>query len=99
MIRTRQVSQRSKKAKWLQWCATIYLGQLWRSVCTATGAASPGQHLSAQLRGRSRLADTGQSNQIDRVRRALNLITTKCEELVIKISADKSRAMNPRAAS
>ena len=45
VARARQVSQRAKEAKWLEWCATFNqhtsLGQLWRNVRTASGAAPP----------------------------------------------------------
>ncbi|XP_063854131.1 uncharacterized protein LOC135096523 [Scylla paramamosain] len=45
VARARQVSLRAREAKWLEWCATFShhtsLGQLWRSVRTASGAAPP----------------------------------------------------------
>ena len=45
VARARQVSQRAREAKWLEWCATFShhtsLSQLWRSVRTASGAAPP----------------------------------------------------------
>lgn len=45
VARARQVSLRAKEAKWLKWCATFSnhtsLGQLWRSVRTASGTVSP----------------------------------------------------------
>ncbi|KAK3889215.1 hypothetical protein Pcinc_006786 [Petrolisthes cinctipes] len=45
VARARQVSLRAKEDKWLEWCATFSqhtsLGQMWRSVRTASGAAPP----------------------------------------------------------
>ncbi|KAK3895197.1 hypothetical protein Pcinc_001057 [Petrolisthes cinctipes] len=45
VARARQVSLRAKEDKWLEWCATFSqhtsLGQMWRSVRTAYGAAPP----------------------------------------------------------
>ncbi|XP_063887725.1 uncharacterized protein LOC135115154 [Scylla paramamosain] len=45
VARARQVSLRAREAKWLEWCATFShhtsLGQLWRSVRTASGAVPP----------------------------------------------------------
>ena len=45
VTRAREVSQRAKEAKWLEWCSTFSqhtsLGQLWRRVHTATGGAPP----------------------------------------------------------
>ncbi|MPC45505.1 hypothetical protein E2C01_039204 [Portunus trituberculatus] len=44
-LRVWQVSLRARKAKWLEWCSTssyhISLGQLWRSMRMASGAARP----------------------------------------------------------
>lgn len=39
------------------------------------------------------LSVTGQGNKLARAQQALDLITEKCEELGLKISAEKSRAM------
>ncbi|KAK3895863.1 hypothetical protein Pcinc_000476 [Petrolisthes cinctipes] len=45
VARAWQVSLRAKEGKWLEWCATFSqhtsLGQMWRSVRTAFGAAPP----------------------------------------------------------
>ncbi|KAK3895206.1 hypothetical protein Pcinc_001066 [Petrolisthes cinctipes] len=45
VARVQQVSLRAKEDKWLEWCATFSqhtsLGQMWRSVKTASGAAPP----------------------------------------------------------
>ncbi|KAK3885412.1 hypothetical protein Pcinc_010371 [Petrolisthes cinctipes] len=45
VARAWQVSLRAKEDKWLEWCATFSqhtsLGQMWRSVRTASGAAPP----------------------------------------------------------
>ena len=45
VARARQVSLKAREAKWLEWCSTFSqhtsLGQLWRSVRTASGAAPP----------------------------------------------------------
>ena len=45
------------------------------------------------------LVVTGQSNHLTRAQRALDLITDKCEERGLKISAEKSRTMAIRAAT
>ncbi|KAK3891669.1 hypothetical protein Pcinc_004449 [Petrolisthes cinctipes] len=45
VVRAWQVSLRAKEDKWLEWCTTFSqhtsLGQMWRSVRTASGAAPP----------------------------------------------------------
>ncbi|KAG0713761.1 hypothetical protein GWK47_015507 [Chionoecetes opilio] len=45
VTRARQVSQRAREAKWLEWCASFNqhtsLAQLWRNVRTASDAAPP----------------------------------------------------------
>ncbi|KAG0716376.1 putative RNA-directed DNA polymerase from transposon BS [Chionoecetes opilio] len=193
--RARQVSQRAREAKWLEWCASFNqhtsLGQLWRNVRTASGAAPPptsrpptptprggeahrrvhrerlqrptssshtpppqlrqhrveavreargepdvADHLftrqelsSARKKGRdtaagtdgvtySMLAHAGPAGDaallatlnaswlaghlppaLCKTQRALDLITAKCEELGLKISAQKSRAMTIKAAN
>ena len=45
------------------------------------------------------LVVTGRGNHLSGAQRALDLITAKCEELGLKISAEKSRAMAIRAAT
>ncbi len=55
VARARQVFLRAREAKWLEWCATFShhtsLGQLWRSVRTASGAARPA-HSPTRTRSR-----------------------------------------------
>ncbi|KAK4307363.1 hypothetical protein Pmani_020882 [Petrolisthes manimaculis] len=92
VARARQVSMRAKEDKWLEWCATFSqhtsLGQMWRSVRTASGAASPrpAAHPHPQQEA-ERLAtiftSRGSSNQLPlHTRLAQQQLRPHCDEAI-----------------
>ena len=93
VARARQVSLQAQEAKWLEWCASFTqhttLGQLWRNLRTASGAAPPRPAAHPHpLQEAERLVDAftsrGSSDQLPpRTRRLQQQLQLQRDEVVV----------------